>query len=273
MTSLSKENVTPSVPFSQQELRELTSKWLEPGRVPKQFRTITDTTDFFRVNYDDVVVLNDRPYLIRHNQKENRFGIEDEPKFWVKGAIDLLDGSRKIFKLVFHERFKARVGHLVFDCARSPEKEARVLELVRGHPDFMHGFSVKDSAGNVVRIIDYISGTTMADYAARGGRDHKEYFFTRFPAIVRDFIEAVKAVQYLHENNEIHGDVRRDHLIRDKTINRFRWIDFDFVYGYHENRFGYDLFGLGNILVYIAGGGDITVYHLAEARPDQGMRT
>ncbi len=261
-------NNTLHKPLSQKDLRDLASRWLDPSRVPQKFRIITDTSDFFRVEYDDVVILNDHPYLIRHNEKEGRFGIDEEPKFWVKGAIDLIDGSRKILKLVFHERFKARVGHLVFDCVRSPVKEARVINLVRGHHSFMQGFSVKDSAGNVVRILDYIYGKTMADYAACAGENHEEYFYMHFHGIFKGFIEAVKAIKFLHENNEIHGDIRRDHLLRDKLTNKFRWIDFDFIYSHHENKFGYDIFGLGNILIYITGGGDITVQQLRAMKPD-----
>src|SRR5512134_436420 len=104
------------VGHTQQSLRDLASQWLEPSRVPKRFRVITDTTEFTRVDYDDIVILDNNPFLIRHNQKEGRFGMDDQPKFWVKSALDLTDGSKKIIKLVFHERFQARIGELLVDC-------------------------------------------------------------------------------------------------------------------------------------------------------------
>ena len=53
------------------------------------------------MEYGDVVVLKGRPYLVRHNAKEGRFGIDDDVKFWVKRAIDLQNGASKIIKLVF----------------------------------------------------------------------------------------------------------------------------------------------------------------------------
>ena len=108
-----------AVGHTQQGLRDLASQWLGPSRVPKKFRIITDTSEFIRIGYDDIVVLDNSPFLIRHNQKEGRFGLDDQPKFWVKSAIDLSDGSKKIIKLVFHERFQARIGDLLFDCVRS----------------------------------------------------------------------------------------------------------------------------------------------------------
>lgn len=147
--------------YSSAELKKLTSRWVDAGRVPTRFRVITDTSDFFRVEYDDVLLLNGRPYLVRNNEKEGRFGLDDEPKFWVRRSIDLLDGKEKIIKMVFHEHFKVRVGKITFDCVRSPQKEARILETVKGHPHFMQGFSVRDSAGNDVRIIDFIKGRKL----------------------------------------------------------------------------------------------------------------
>jgi hypothetical protein len=193
--------------------------------------------------------------------------MDEQPKFWVKSAIDLSDGSKKIIKLVFHERFQARIGDLFFDCARSPLKEARILDLVREHINFMHGYPVQDAASNIVRVIDFIPGQTMADYPSSKEMQHEEYFTTSFPAILKEYIEAVEAILFLHRHNEIHGDIRRDHLLRDTTSKRLRWIDFDFAHGPHENKFVHDLCGLGNILMYIAGGRDITKQVLQSEMP------
>ncbi|MGD8434726.1 MAG: hypothetical protein PVI73_11500, partial [Syntrophobacterales bacterium] len=78
--------------FSQDDLREMASHWLPHHKIPSRFRIHKDTTNFFGVEYDDVVVLGGKPYLIRHNAKELRFGLVDEVKFWVKRAIDLTTG-------------------------------------------------------------------------------------------------------------------------------------------------------------------------------------
>ena len=83
----------------------MASRWLPPSWEVHRFRIHTDTTDFCRVEYGDVVVLGVRPYLIRHNAKEGRFGVDDEVKFWVKHAIDFKSGSPKVIKLVFYEKF------------------------------------------------------------------------------------------------------------------------------------------------------------------------
>ena len=51
------------------------------------------------------------------------------------------------------------------------------------------------------------------------------------------------------------------------ATGRYRWIDFDFNYRHGESRFGYDLFGLGNILLFITGRGDVTTYRLLQENP------
>ena len=244
--------------LTQRELREMISRCVGPERMPKKLRIITDTSDFYRVEYDDVLILDERPYLIRHYEREGRFGIAEQPKFWVKRAIDLTNGTRKIIKMVFAEKFSVRAGDLVFACVRSSRKEARILDLVRGHPGFMQGFSERDSAGNIVRVIDYIPGMTVDTFISRIGGNHEEYYYNVFPPVLDHYIDLVKAIGFLHQHGEKHGDIRRDHIIKD-THGVYQWIDFDFNYSHEENLFGYDLFGLGNILIFLAGCGDITL--------------
>ena len=221
-----------------------------------------DTTNFFSVDYGDVVILENRPYLIRNNEREGRFGLDDEPKYWVKRAIDLGTGRAKVMKLGFLEKYRSRVGDIVFDCFRSPRKEARILDSVRGHPHFMQGFSAGDSAGNTVRIIDYIRGPTLADSVLAMGSNHEEYFFQHFPRVFRTYLDLVEAIAFLHRNGEKHGDIRRDHIIVESRTGSPRWIDFDFDFTHATSPFQYDLFGLGNILVYLAGRGDVTLQEL-----------
>src|SRR5512144_881285 len=57
--------------YSEQELIRMIRRWVPRDRVPKHVR-IKDTADFFRVDYDDVVVLEDSPYFIRNNEREGR---------------------------------------------------------------------------------------------------------------------------------------------------------------------------------------------------------
>ena len=222
----------------------------------------TDTTDFFQVNYDDVVVLGEKAYLIRHNAKEGRFGLDDEEKFWVKRAFDLQDGSRKILKLVFHERFTTCIGDIEFECFRSPRKEGRILALVRNHKNFMHGYGATDEQGNIVRVLDFIYGKPLSITVEDIKLDHETYFNLQFPVILEHFIECIRAIRFLHEHEEKHGDIRRDHVIVDRESGHYRWIDFDFNYHQRENIYSYDLFGLGNILMFLVGKGDVLMPNL-----------
>lgn len=231
----------------------------------RRFRCHTDATDFYRVGYGDLLVLAGRPYLILNNAKEGRFGLDDQEKFWVKRAVDLETGQRKIIKLVFFENFTATVGGIAFACFRSPGKEARILNKVAGHPHFMQGFAVTDSRGNVIRVLDFIYGKSLYDAIEAMTCSHECYFFEYFPGIFAKFRLCIEAIGFLHRHGEKHGDIRRDHVLIDRESGNYRWIDFDFNYRHHENIFGYDLFGIGNVLMYLVGKGDLLVPDLERA--------
>jgi len=248
--------------ITQETLRDMASRWLPTSHDAARFRIHTDTSDFFRVEYGDVLLLDDTPFLIRHNAKEGRFGLDDEVKHWVKRAIDLRNGDWKFIKMVFHEKFVAHVGNLAFECFRSPRKEARILDLVGEHRNFMHGYSVKDEKGNVIRIIETVPGIPLFKYVNNIEVDHEAYHHDQFPGILDRYIECIEGIRFLHEHGEKHGDIRRDHIFVDRSTGYYRWIDFDFNYRHRENIYAYDLFGLGNVLVYLVGMGDILIQDL-----------
>ncbi|MCU0539612.1 MAG: hypothetical protein MUF46_06960 [Desulfobacterales bacterium] len=258
----------PLQPLPLAELHTLASRWIEVPRRPEELRIVTDTSDFFRVDAGDILLLGDKPYLVRNSAREGRFGLDDEVKHWVKRSIALLSGEMKIIKLVFYEQFTATIGGIAFECFRSPRKEARILELVRDHPNFMHGRSVADAAGNLVRVLDVITGATLADRVASVSAAHEEYFYDHLPALLENYIRCVEAIRFLHAHGEKHGDIRRDHILVDGDTGHFRWIDFDYNYRHRENIYGYDLFGLGNVLIYLVGRGDVLLADLQRQSPE-----
>ena len=254
--------------FSREQIHEMASRWMARPPEAGALRVITDTSDFFRLETGDVLLLGGNPYLMRSSVREARFGLDDEVKHWVKRAIDLVTGQTKIVKLVFYEQFTATIGGIVFECFRSPRKEARILELVNDHPNFMHGVTVPDDRGNLVRVLDYIYGDSLAGRVAGIGQDHEAYFFETLPGLMANYLHCVEAVRFLHEHGEKHGDIRRDHILIDADSGHYRWIDFDYNYRHRENIYGYDLFGLGNVLIYLVGKGDVLLPDLRLRDPD-----
>jgi hypothetical protein len=251
--------------WTQQEVRERIAVRLGEAEVPRRFKLVRDTTEFFAIDYNDVMVLDHIPYLMRNYEREGRFGLEDEPKYWVRRAIDLTTGETKVVKLVFDEVLEAKVGGVVFHCVRSAHKEAAVLDLTRGLASFMQGFSASDAAGNTVRVLDYISGGRLDTHVSRVNRDHEAYYHAALPGLLAVYAELVAAIGRLHGQGYKHGDIRRDHILFDPSGATWRWIDFDFDYAAEANPFGYDLFGLGNILIFLVGGADVTTQSLARA--------
>lgn len=256
------------VTFPREEIRDLAARWMPADWSGGSMRILTDTSDFFAIGYGDVILLNGRPYLIRNNAREGRFGLDDEVKHWVKRSIDLTNGDMCIVKLVFYEKFTTSVGGIEFECFRSPRKEARILEMVKDHPNFMHGQSAADEKGNTVRVLKYITGKNLSNFIADLRQDHEAYYHETMPGILQHYLECLGAIKFLHDRGEKHGDIRRDHILIDRQTGHYRWIDFDYNFRHRENIFGYDLFGLGNVLMYIVGKGDILLHDLKRSAPD-----
>jgi len=226
-------------------------------------RIVTDTTDFMAIGYGDVMKLGGLHYLVLRDEKERSFGIED-PKYWVKRCLELETGQNKIVKLVFYESFPVSLGEMQIQCYRSPRKEARILEIVQGDPRFMQGRCVQDDVGNEVRILDIVRGELWANQIHRIPLDHRHYTFEVLPGLIERFVGACDAIAMLHSRGENHGDIRRDHLWVESATSQLVWIDFDYTYEFHENPFGLDIFGLGNILLYLCGKGFCTRLSMAE---------
>ncbi len=216
-------------------------------------RIFADTSNFTRIDYGDIIHVDSKYFLVVGYTREGRFGIDDQPKQWVPKVYDLETGERKIMKLVFYETYKLMLGDLKVTCYRSPEKEAKVIELVRGNPYFMQGYTALDEAGNMVRILDIVNGRRLDKYVETLGATHKEYFETHVSSILNRFLTSVKAISLLHENGFKHGDIRRDHIMVDREDGVFRWIDFDYDFHLPERPFAMDLIGLGNVLLFVLG--------------------
>ena len=194
-----------------------------------------------------------RYLLVVGYTREGRFGVDEQPKQWVPKVYDLESGQRNIVKLVFHETYTIRLGGLEVTCYRSPEKEARVIELTRGNPAFMQGYATLDGAGNLVRILDVVNGQRLDKEVFKMGESHLEYFENYLSDVLRRFLVSVESVALLHDNGLKHGDIRRDHIFVDRQDGHFVWIDFDYDFYLPERPYAMDLFGLGNVLLFLVG--------------------
>ncbi|HDR16317.1 MAG TPA: protein kinase, partial [Desulfobacteraceae bacterium] len=241
-------------------------------------KIITDTSEIFEIDRDDVIQIDDKLYLVRGHERERRFGMED-PKFWVKRVEDLQTGEKKIIKLSLLESFDTYIGGAKIRCFRNPEKEAKILKLVEDHPSFMHGESHKDEKGNILRVLDIVPGENFFMYIAGLSMPHIEYYYSVFPGVLKRLVKVVEAIRFLHLNGFKHGDIRNDHIIVHRDSGQYIWIDFDYDYEATENPYGVDIFGLGNILINALGKGfhtidlikqDPDVYHCLEGNITSG---
>jgi serine/threonine protein kinase len=228
-------------------------------------RIFVDTSNYLDIDRGDVLDLGGELYLVLGNEREGRFGIEEQPKYWVKHVMGIPGGQGYVVKLVFEESFTTRVANQAFECMRSAAKEARILEVVRDHPNFMHGRAVVDTAGNLVRIAEFIRGDTLLAYfGARGGLKHEEYTEQLLPQMLAKAWHCISGIAFLHAQGYCRGDIRNDHLILDDTDGRARWIDFDFT----RPSLTFDVWSLGNVINCVVAKGFVTFHNLQHTRPD-----
>ena len=214
-----------------------------------------DTSDYLSIDFGTVLRLDGNDYFVSGHAKEGRFGIDDQPKVWVKNAYDLSDGRRVVIKLVFMEHFSTTMGPFKMRCHRSPEKESAVLKSFAGDSRFMQGRTIIDPAGNNVRVLEFIHGMTLFNAIPQIEMAHEAYYCEALPGILEKIAGCIEAIADLHEQNLSHGDVRNDHIIIDKQTGEYRWIDFD----YSVNFLDYDIWSMGNLLTYATAKGMCTV--------------
>lgn len=219
-----------------------------------------DTSDYMAIHGGTVLRVGGTDYFVLGDTREGRFGIEEQPKFWVKYAVDLGSGANKIIKLVYHEQFTTQLGRITIQCRRSPVKESAFLDLVRGHPRFMQGLTVTDPVGNAVRVIDFIRGPSLFRYVNELEMPHERYFHEVLPGVMRrGILPCIEAMAEVHRQGQIHGDIRNDHILVESETGRYVWIDFDYEVNYSD----YDVWSMGNVLTFVVGQGMHTFHDVA----------
>ncbi|NOZ23716.1 MAG: protein kinase [Planctomycetes bacterium] len=227
-------------------------------------KVFEDMSNFMAIDAHSVLRIAGNDYLVVGHAREGRFGLDEEPKFWVKSTLDLTTCERKMIKLRFRESFKSRIDKTDFRCMRSPMKESAVLRMMKGHPNFMQGESAFDAAGNPVRILDFIKGPSLYNHLRNLAMSHEVYYHQILPKIMPPVIECMNAIGHLHRRGLHHGDIRADHIILKNRATSYVWIDFDYVVDYPD----YDLFCLGNILQQVVGKGRHSLHDI-RLRPSE----
>ena len=216
---------------------------------------VTDTSEFMRIDRGQVIRLEDKEFFVSGQVYEPRFGLDDQPKFWVKRGYDLDSGHQVIIKLEFYEEFVAHFGSFRIPCYRSPEKESEVLRLVAGDSRFMQGQTLIDAFGNNVRVLEFIRGKTLFDQILEMEIDHEEYYHTLLTPLLKKLAGCLEAIQTLHDNDLSHGDIRNDHIMIEDETSDFRWIDFDrcedVMFDPYRTFTAFDVWSFGNVLQFV----------------------
>ena len=220
---------------------------------------ITDTSEFMRIHRGHFILLEGREFFVSGDIYEPRFGLDEQPKFWVKRGYDLDSGNMVIIKLEFYEESEARFGSFRIPCYRSPKKEGEVLELVTGDLRFMQGQAFIDHVGNNVRVMDYIYGKSLFESILDMEIDHEQYYHAHLAPLLNKLVGCFEAIQMLHDNDLYHGDIRNDHIVIEEGTGGYRWIDFDLcqdvMFDPYMSFTAFDVWSFGNVLQFVVGKG------------------
>jgi len=244
---------------NQAELKERIEH-LTGRKVRGPVEVFEDASNYMAIVGGSVLRLGGTDYFVTGDAREGRFGIDDQPKFWVKYAKDLDTGSDKIIKLVFHEQFSTTVGNFKLRFHRNPYKESAFLDMVRGDPMFMQGITVPDAADNPIRIIERIPGKSLFIHMDSYKMGHEQYFHEELPRLINKLIPLIEAIDRIHERGRHHGDIRNDHILINSKTGVFSWIDFD----YEVNFSDFDVWSMGNLIVFAVGQGHHTVHEVRQ---------
>ncbi len=218
-------------------------------------RVYTDTTDFTAIDYGDVLLVEDRYFLVTAYTKEGRFGVDEQVKQWVP-KVRISPAARRISSNWCFTRPLTSAWRHTIPATAARKKEARILEIVRGRPHFMQGELLLDEAGN---LVGDRAGTVTA------GQGHpaqpavpRRVFFHRTPGRSRP-LPAGHGCGRLSPRTGIPArrHPARHHVFVERTTGELYWIDFDYDFHLPERPFALDLFELGNILTYLVGRGII----------------
>ena len=223
-------------------------------------RIFENTSNVFNIMSGDVLRLAGDDYYVFGDAKEGRFGLDDEPKPWVKYVFDLTSSVRKVIKLVFDESFSTRIGLFLIKAKRSAQKEADFLDAVQGHPHFMQGISRWDKGRNLVRIIDLIHGRSLFNHVLELRLDHRTYYEQVFPALLENLIICIDGMRFVSGTGLHHGDIRNDHILIESRTGVYKWIDFDYSVTHSD----FDLWSIGNLIIFAAAGGLLLHRDIAE---------
>jgi hypothetical protein len=235
------------------EIEKLTARIVEltGWKLYEPPRIITDTSNWMNIIRGDIIRIGGQDFVVKGNKHETRFGIGEQPKYWVFSVIDMESGEQKIIKTEFNEEFMAHIGIFKVRCYRSPEKEGNVLDIVKGDERFRQGYSAYDEKGNNVRVIDYIKGETFFNYIFHINKSHEQYFHEDLGRLLWKLTDSIEAIELLHKKKVCHGDIRNDHIIIESDTGRYRWIDFDL----NQKVSDFDMWSIGNVISYCVGKG------------------
>ncbi|XP_069969753.1 serine/threonine-protein kinase SIK1 [Penaeus vannamei] len=127
-------------------------------------------------------------------------------------------GNFAVVKLARHRITKTEVAIKIIDKSQldatnlqKVHREVKVLKTL-DHPHIIKLYQVMESKNMIYLVSEYASNGEMFDYIARYGRMTE-------PMARRKFWQILSAVEYCHNRNIVHRDLKAENLLLDVNMN------------------------------------------------------
>jgi serine/threonine protein kinase len=127
-------------------------------------------------------------------------------------------GNFAVVKLANHTITNVKVAVKIIDKTRldveNRRKVAREVEIMKqlDHPNIIQLFQVMETAHHIYLVTEYASKGEIFEYLIHNGHMNEDEARKKFSQIV-------KAVDYCHQHNIVHRDLKAENLLLDSNAN------------------------------------------------------
>ncbi|KAJ3069489.1 MAP microtubule affinity-regulating kinase 1 [Podochytrium sp. JEL0797] len=129
------------------------------------------------------------------------------------------EGSFAKVKLAVHRLTKQKVALKIIDKDKLPDeyslknihREAQIMRLL-DHPNIIQLYEVMETKKELYLVLEYAVGGELLDYIVARGRLHEK-------EARRFFQQITSALEYCHQLNIVHRDLKAENLLLDENCN------------------------------------------------------
>jgi serine/threonine protein kinase len=131
-------------------------------------------------------------------------------------------GLHKLLNQKIAVKIYEKVKLLEPNRRKSVKREMKIMEKL-DHPNIAKLYEVFESFKQVFMIMEYVNGGSLHGYLKMKPNRQMPELEAKFL-----WLQVVQAVQYCHQRNVAHRDIKLENLLLDETKTHLKLIDFGF---------------------------------------------